>query len=231
MVVFCVDDVKVNVIPDKVVSSVDLAVVISTVDGPEEADTSLLVDTCCFKVVSLVGVFCVEVSVTRGVVIVFVVEVPTVSVVLIGSTVVALPEIVDVVSDDAAPVPDVVVADVPGDRVVFSWFDVTVVDVKVVVDKVDSVVCLGLTGVVSDTRVVILVKSLILIVVSCKFVVVEAKGFVVSSFTVVGKVSKVGFVVDTNEVDVKRSKEGVTHESNNKENSSVVISFNWDVIF
>lgn len=46
VVVFCVDGVKVNVIRVKVDSSVDLAVVISTVDGREEADTSVLVDTC-----------------------------------------------------------------------------------------------------------------------------------------------------------------------------------------
>lgn len=46
VVVFCVDGVKVNVIRVKVDSSVDLAVVISTVDGREEAVTSVLVDTC-----------------------------------------------------------------------------------------------------------------------------------------------------------------------------------------
>lgn len=47
---------------------------------------------------------------------------------------------------------------------------------------------------------------------------VEATGFVVSSFTVVEGVVKVDFVVDTNVVDVERSKEGVTHESSNREN-------------
>lgn len=65
---------------------------------------------------------------------------------------------------------------------------------------------------------VVSVLSLILVVVSCKFVVVEATGLVVSSFTVVEGVVKVDFVVDTNVVDVERSKEGVTHESSNREN-------------
>lgn len=154
-----------------------------------------------------------------GVVIVNVLEVPTVSVVLIGSTVVAFPETVDVVPVDEASVPFVVVVVVSVEKVVLSCIEVAFDEV---VDKVDSVVMVGLTGVVADVKVVVLVKSLILVVVSCKFVVVEASGLVVFSFTVVEEVVKVGFVVDTNDVDVERSKEGVTHESNNKENSSVV---------
>lgn len=220
---FCDDDIEVNVIRVKVDSSVDLAVVISSDDVTVEADTVVLVDASSFDVASFVVVFCVEVSVTRGVVVVVGVEdVPTVSVVLTGATVVVFPKILDVFSDGAVPVSVLVV--VPVDRVVLCWFGVILVDVEVV-DKVDSVVIVGLTGVVPDTRVEVVVKSSILVVVSCKFVVVEATGFVVSSFTVVEEVVEVGFVVDTNEVDVERSKEGVTHESNNKENSSVV-SFN-----
>lgn len=215
----CDDDVEVNVIRDKVVSSVDLAVVISTVNGTVEADSVVLVDASPFDVVSFVVVFCVEVSVTTGVVVVVgvVMDVATVSVVLTGETVVVFPEVLAVVSDDAVPVS--VVVGISVDRVVvFSCIDVALVDVKVVIDEVDSVVIVGLTGVVSDPEVVVSVISLILVVVSCKFVVVEATGFVVSSFTVVEGVVKVDFVVDTNVVDVERSKEGVTHESSNREN-------------
>lgn len=211
---FSDDDVELNVVGLKVDSSVDLAVVISSDDVTVEAETVVLVDAPSFDVVSFDVVFCVEVSVTTGVVVVVVVvmDVPTDSVVLTGETVVVFPEVLAVVSDDAVPVSVVVV--IPVDRVVvLSGIDVALVDVKVVIDKVDSVVIVGITGVVSDPAVVVSVISLILVVVSCKFVVVEATGFVVSSFTVVEGVVKVDFVVDTNVVDVERSKEGVTHES------------------
>lgn len=211
---FCVEDVNVKVMGLEVDSSVDLAVVISSDDVTVEVETVVLVDAPSFDVVSSV-VFCVEVSVTMGVVVVVVVvmDVATVSVVLTGETVVVFPEVLDVVSDDAVPVS--VVVGIPVDRVVvLSGIDVALVDVKVVIDEVDSVVIVGLTGVVSDPEVVVSVISLILVVVSCKFVVVEvATGFVVSSFTVVEGVVKVDFVVDANVVDVERSKEGVTHES------------------
>lgn len=216
---FCVEDVNVKVVGLEVDSSVDLAVVISSDDVTVEAETVVLVDVPSFDVVSFVVVFCVEVSVTTGVVVVVVVvmDVATVSVVLTGETVVVFPEVLAVVSDDAVPVS--VVVGIPVDRVVvLSGIDVALVDVKVVIDEVDSVVIVGLTGVVSDPEVVVSVISLILVVVSCKFVVVEATGFVVSSFTVVEGVVKVDFVVDTNVVDVERSKEGVTHESSNREN-------------
>lgn len=207
---FSDDDVELNVVGLKVDSSVDLAVVISSDDVTVEAETVVLVDVPSFDVVSSVVVFCVEVSVTMGVVVVVVVmDVATVSVVLTGETVVVFSEVLAVVSDDAVSVSVVVV---------FSGIDVALVDVKVVIDEVDSVVILGLTGVVSDPEVAVSVLSLILVVVSCKFVVVEATGFVVSSFTVVEWVVKVDFVVDTNVVDVERSKEGVTHESSNREN-------------
>lgn len=214
MVDFCVEDVNVKVVGLEIDSSVDLAVVISSDDVTVEAETVVLVDVPSFNVVSFVVVFCVEVSVTTEVVVVIVVvmDVATVSVVLTGETVVVFPEVLAVVSDDAVPVS--VVVGIPVDRVVvLSGIDVALVDVKVVIDEVDSVVIVGLTGVVSDPEVVVSVISLILVVVSCKFVVVEATGFVVSSFTVVEGVVKVDFVVDTNVVDVERSKEGVTHES------------------
>lgn len=216
---FSDDDVELNVVGLKVDSCVDLAVVISSDDVTVEAETVVLVDVPSFNVVSFVVVFCVEVSVTTEVVVVIVVvmDVATVSVVLTGETVVVFPEVLAVVSDDAVPVS--VVVGIPVDRVVvLSGIDVALVDVKVVIDEVDSVVIVGLTGVVSDPEVVVSVISLILVVVSCKFVVVEATGFVVSSFTVVEGVVKVDFVVDTNVVDVERSKEGVTHESSNREN-------------
>lgn len=208
------DDVELNVVGLKVDSSVDLAVVISSDDVTVEAETVVPVDVPSFDVVSFVVVFCVDVSVTMGavVVMVVVVDVATVSVVLTGETVVVFPGVLDVVSDDAVPVSVVIV--IPVNRVVvLSGVDVALVDVKVVIDEVDSVVIVGLTGVVSDPEVAVSVLSLILVVVSCKFVVVEATGFVVSSFTVVEGVVKVDFVVDTNVVDVERSKEGVTHES------------------
>lgn len=208
------DDVELNVVGLKVDSSVDLAVVISSDDVTVEAETVVPVDVPSFDVVSFVVVFCVDVSVTMGAVIVMVVvvDVATVSVVLTGETVVVFPGVLDVVSDDAVPVSVVIV--IPVNRVVvLSGVDVALVDVKVVIDEVDSVVIVGLTGVVSDPEVAVSVLSLILVVVSCKFVVVEATGFVVSSFTVVEGVVKVDFVVDTNVVDVERSKEGVTHES------------------
>lgn len=211
---FSDDDVELNVVGLKVDSGVDLAVVISSDDVTVEAETVVLVDVPSFDVVSFVVVFCVEVSVTTGVVVVVVVvmDMATVSVVLTGETVVVFPEVLAVVSDDAVPVS--VVVEIPVDRVVvLSGIDVALVDVKVVIDEVDSVVIVGLTGVVSDPEVAVSVLSLILVVVSCKFVVVEATGFVVSSFTVVEGVVKVDFVVDTNVVDVERSKEGVTHES------------------
>lgn len=211
---FSDDDVELNVVGLKVDSSVDLAVVISSDDVTVKAETVVLVDVPSFDVVSFVVVFCVEVSVTTGVVVVVVVvmDVATVSVVLTGETVVVFPEVLAVVSDDAVPVS--VVVEIPVDRVVvLSGIDVALVDVKVVIDEVDSVVIVGLTGVVSDPEVAVSVLSLILVVVSCKFVVVEATGFVVSSFTVVEEVVKVGFVVDTTVVDVERPKEGVTHES------------------
>lgn len=211
---FSDDDVELNVVGLKVDSCVDLAVVISSDDVTVEAETVVLVDVPSFDVVSFVVVFCVEVSVTTGVVVVVVVvmDVATVSVVLTGETVVVFPEVLAVVSDDAVPVS--VVVEIPVDRVVvLSGIDVALVDVKVVIDEVDSVVIVGITGVVSDPAVVVSVISLILVVVSCKFVVVEATGFVVSFFTVVEGVVKVDFVVDTNVVDVERSKEGVTHES------------------
>lgn len=208
------DDVELNVVGLKVDSSVDLAVVISSDDVTVEAETVVLVDVPSFHVVRFVVVVCVEVSVTTGVVVVMVVvvDVPTVSVVLTGETVVVFPEVLAVVSDDAVPVS--VVVGIPVDRVVvLSGINVALVDDEVVVGKVDSVVIVGLTCVVTDPEVVVSVISLILVVVSCKFVVVEATGFVVSSFTVVEGVVKVDFVVDTNVVDVERSKEGVTHES------------------
>lgn len=211
---FSDDDVELNVVGLKVDSSVDLAVVISSDDVTVEAETVVLVDVPSFDVVGSVVVFCVEVSITMGVVVIVVVviDVSTVSVVLTGETVVVFPEVLAVVSDDAVPVS--VVVGIPVDRVVvLSGIDVALVDVKVVIDEVGSVVIVGLTGVVSDPEVVVSVISLILVVVSCKFVVVEATGFVVSSFTVVEGVVKVDFVVDTNVVDVERSKEGVTHES------------------
>lgn len=211
---FSDDDVELNVVGLKVDSSVDLAVVISSDDVTVEAETVVPVDVPSFDVVSFVVVFCVDVSVTMGavVVMVVVVDVATVSVVLTGETVVVFPGVLDVVSDDAVPVSVVIV--IPVNRVVvLSGVDVALVDVKVVIDEVDSVVIVGLTGVVSDPEVAVTVLSLILVVVSCKFVVVEATGFVVSSFTVVEGVVKVDFVVDTNVVDVERSKEGVTHES------------------
>lgn len=211
---FSDDDVELNVVRLKVDSSVDLAVVISSDDVTVEAETVVPVDVPSFDVVSFVVVFCVDVSVTMGavVVMVVVVDVATVSVVLTGETVVVFPGVLDVVSDDAVPVSVVIV--IPVNRVVvLSGVDVALVDVKVVIDEVDSVVIVGLTGVVSDPEVAVTVLSLILVVVSCKFVVVEATGFVVSSFTVVEGVVKVDFVVDTNVVDVERSKEGVTHES------------------
>lgn len=211
---FSDDDVELNVVGLKVDSSVDLAVVISSDDVTVEAETVELVDVPSFDVVSFVVVFCVEVSVTTGVVVVMVVvvDVPTVSVVLTGETVVVFPEVLAVVSDDAVPVS--VVVGIPVDRVVvLSGINVALVDDEVVIDEVDSVVIVGLTCVVTDPEVVVSVISLILVVVSCKFVVVEATGFVVSSFTVVEGVVKVDFVVDTNVVDVERSKEGVTHES------------------
>lgn len=201
---FSDDDVELNVVGLKVDSSVDLAVVISSDDVTVEAETVVPVDVPSFDVVSFDVVFCVEVSVTTGfvVVVVVVVDVATVSVVLTGETVVVFSEVLAVVSDDAVSVSVVVV---------FSGIDVALVDVKVVIDEVDSVVIVGLTGVVSDPEVAVSVLSLILVVVSCKFVVVEATGFVVSSFTVVEGVVKVDFVVE-------RSKEGVTHESSNREN-------------